>query len=119
MILAGVALLLPSVFTLAADATPTPDELTDALSRARLHWCDALVCTYRLGHEYVVREVRCTRRTIETAVCNYERTLFDFAWVRPLREGEAVPPDTRRWVAAETELRRVGERWSVAADSGD
>jgi hypothetical protein len=119
MILAGVALILPSVFTLAADVTPTSDELADALSRPRLDWCDALVCTYRLGREYVVREVRCTQRTVETAVCNYERTLFDFEWAIPLREGEAVPPDTRRWVAAETELRRIGERWSVVADSGD
>lgn len=119
MILAGVALLLPSVFALAAEVTPTSDELTDALSRPRLDWCDALVCTYRLGHEYVVRELRCTPRTAETVACNYERTLFDFASVRPLREGEAAPPDTRAWVAAETELRRVGERWSVVADSGD
>ena len=119
MILSGVAVLLFSASTLAADVTPTSDELTDALSRPRLDWCDALVCTYRIGHEYVVRGVRCTRPTVETAVCNYERTLFDFERARPLREGEAVPPDTRKWSAAETELRRTGERWSVVADSGD
>ena len=116
---AAVAFLLPSAVTLGPDVMPTANELTNALSRPRLDWCDALVCTYRLGREYVVREVRCTQRTVDTAVCAYERTPFDFEWVRPLREAEAAPADTRSWVAAETELRRFGEWWSVVADSGD
>lgn len=108
--LTAVVFLLQSAVALAGNLTPTTDELTDALSRPRLDWCDALVCTYRLGRQYVARDVKCDLLSAGTVVCAYERTAFDFAWLRPLRRGEAIPPDTRKWEAAKTELKRLGGR---------
>jgi hypothetical protein len=115
-----IAIIFQSAVASAEGTTPTPDELTGALSRPRLEWCDEIMCTHRLGRQYLAREVKCDLLPlVEEVLCAYERTPFDFASVRPLRKGEANPPDTRRWEAAKTQLKRFAGQWIIISDSAD
>jgi hypothetical protein len=115
-----LALMSPTSLWSQPLPSPTPRELGETLRKMRLLTCDSLTCYYRPRRDYEVRSVTCAVRTPQTVLCTYERTP---AWppgeVTTVREGQPPRPDTRRWSAAETELRRFNDGWLVVADSDD
>jgi hypothetical protein len=110
-----IMLFWPAVALSEPVGSPTSTELSAALSKPQLDYCDDVACFYRPGRFYEVRAVHCENREAQSTVCTYERV--PSGPVIEILTETAASTDTRKWSEATTTLRWFGSGWMVTADS--